>query len=52
VRSSGLWPERTSGQTTTQPDFGLLAHVSPIQWENVTLYGSYDIRRDLVDVRG
>lgn len=30
------------------PDFGLLAHVSPIQWDNVTLYGAYDLRRDLV----
>jgi hypothetical protein len=29
-------------------DLGLLAHVSPIQWDNVTLYGEYDIRRELV----
>ena len=33
------------------PDFDLLAHVSPIQWENVTLYGAYDVRRDLVQAR-
>ena len=30
------------------PDFGLLSRVSPIQWDNVTLYGAYDLRRDLV----
>ena len=29
-------------------DFDLLQHVSPVQWENVTLYGVYDIRRELV----
>ncbi len=33
------------------PDFALLAHVSPIQWDNVTLYGAYDVRRDLVEFR-
>jgi TnpA family transposase len=33
------------------PDFALLAHVSPIQWDNVTLYGAYDVRRDLVESR-
>ena len=33
------------------PDFALLEHVSPIQWDNVTLYGAYDVRRDLVDAR-
>ena len=33
------------------PDFDLLAHVSPIQWDNVTLYGAYDVRRDLVESR-
>lgn len=32
-------------------DLGLLAHVSPIQWDNVALYGEYDIRRDLVAAR-
>ncbi len=30
------------------PDFDLLAHVSPVRWENVTLYGAYDVRPDLV----
>ncbi|MEL6610505.1 MAG: Tn3 family transposase [Bacteroidota bacterium] len=33
------------------PDFGLLRHVSPVQWENVTLYGAYDVRPDLVRAR-
>lgn len=33
------------------PDFALLAHVSPIQWDNVTLYGAYNVRRDLVESR-
>ena len=33
------------------PDFVLLAHVSPIQWDNVTLYGAYNVRRDLVEPR-
>ena len=33
------------------PDFRLLAHVSPVQWDNVTLYGAYDLRRDLVRIR-
>ena len=26
-------------------------HVSPVQWENVTLYGVYDIRPELVRAR-
>ena len=30
------------------PDFGLLSRVSPVQWDNVTLYGAYDLRRELV----
>ena len=33
------------------PEFDLLTHVSPVQWENVTLYGAYDVRRDLVRPR-
>lgn len=33
------------------PDFELLAHVSPVQWDNVTLYGAYDVRPDLVRPR-
>lgn len=32
-------------------DFGLLAHISPIQWDNITLYGAYEIRRELVRLR-
>ena len=32
--------------------FDLLEHVSPVGWDNVTNYGEYEIRRDLVDVRG
>ena len=32
-------------------DLSLLAHISPIQWDNVALYGEYDIRRDLVAAR-
>jgi TnpA family transposase len=32
-------------------DLSLLAHISPIQWDNVALYGEYDIRRDLVTAR-
>lgn len=30
------------------PDFGLPAHVSPIQRDNATLYGAYDLRCELV----
>ena len=37
-----------AGDDPDAPDFGLLAHVSPIQWDNVTLYGAYDIRPELV----
>ena len=37
-----------AGDDPNAPDFGLLAHVSPIQWDNVTLYGAYDIRPELV----
>jgi TnpA family transposase len=33
------------------PDFELLSHVSPVQWENVTLYGAYDVRPELVRSR-
>ncbi|MEE8250767.1 MAG: Tn3 family transposase [Gemmatimonadales bacterium] len=32
--------------------FDLLEHVSPVSWDNVTLYGEYELRRELVDVRG
>ena len=32
-------------------DFGLLRHVSPVQWDNVALYGAYGIRRELVGAR-
>jgi hypothetical protein len=31
-------------------DFDMLAHVSPVQWDNITLYGAYNIRRELVVV--
>ena len=40
-----------AGDDSNAPDFGLLAHVSPVQWDNVTLYGAYDIRPELVRVR-
>ncbi|OZC01482.1 Tn3 family transposase [Rubricoccus marinus] len=33
------------------PDFEMLRHVSPVQWENVTLYGAYDVRPELVRAR-
>ena len=33
------------------PAFEMLAHVSPVQWENVTLYEAYDVRPDLVRSR-
>jgi hypothetical protein len=33
-----------AGGDPNAPDFGLLTHVSPIQWDNVTLYRAYDIR--------
>jgi TnpA family transposase len=29
-------------------DISLLAHVSPIEWSNVILYGEYKLNRDLV----
>ena len=41
-----------AGAGDEAPDLGLLRDVSRIQWENVALYGSYDIRRDLVKVSG
>ena len=28
--------------------FTLLAHISPIEWSNVILYGEYKLNRDLV----
>ncbi len=28
----------------------LLSHVSPIAWENVLLYGQYELKRELVSV--
>ncbi|MEM1044225.1 MAG: Tn3 family transposase [Bacteroidota bacterium] len=46
--------ERVVGEAADDPaapDFGLLAHVSPVQWENVTLYGAYDVRPELVRAR-
>ena len=35
----------------TDLDFDLLVHVSPVGWDNVTLYGEYDIRRELIELR-
>jgi Tn3 transposase DDE domain len=29
-------------------DISLLAHISPIEWSNVILYGEYKLNRDLV----
>jgi hypothetical protein len=29
-------------------DLSLLAHISPIEWSNVILYGEYKLNRDLV----
>ena len=29
-------------------DFDMLARISPVQWDNVTLYGSYDLRQEKV----
>jgi hypothetical protein len=29
-------------------DISLLAHISPIEWSNVVLYGEYKLNRDLV----
>ena len=29
-------------------DILLLAHISPIEWSNVILYGEYKLNRDLV----
>jgi hypothetical protein len=29
-------------------DISLLAHVSPIEWTNVILYGEYKLNKDLV----
>jgi Tn3 transposase DDE domain len=29
-------------------DISLLAHISPIAWSNVILYGEYKLNRDLV----
>jgi TnpA family transposase len=29
-------------------DISLLAHISPIEWTNVILYGEYELNRDLV----
>ena len=46
--------ERVVGEAADDPDapdFEMLRHVSPVQWENVTLYGAYDVRPDLVRVR-
>ena len=40
--------ERVVAEDDGDLDLGLLAHVSPIQWDNVTLYGEYDIRQELV----
>ncbi len=43
--------ERVLADDDAGLDLGLLAHVSPIQWDNVTLYGEYDIRPELVSAR-
>ena len=43
--------ERVLGEDDGGVDLTLLAHISPIQWDNVALYGEYDIRRDLVATR-
>ena len=42
-----------SGQNLTGDtvQYDLLEHVSPVGWDNITLYGEYELRRDLVDVR-
>ena len=29
-------------------EMSLLAHISPIEWSNVILYGEYKLNRDLV----
>lgn len=31
-------------------DVSLLEHISPIEWENVILYGEYVLNRDLIQV--
>ena len=33
-------------------DFSLLAHVSPIEWVNVVLYGEYVVDRNLISGSG
>ena len=48
-------PDRASGHDRQRDEtplaFDLLAHVCPVQWDNATLYGAYNIRRELVAVR-
>ncbi len=29
-------------------DLALLSHISPIAWDNIVLYGEYQLRRNLV----
>jgi hypothetical protein len=49
-----VWIEETvSGTKKLNPeeagvDLSLLAHVSPIEWSNVILYGEYKLNKDLV----
>ena len=43
--------ERVLGKIDPKDDgpFDLLAHISPISWDNVVLYGEYKLQPELVE---
>ena len=43
--------ERVRGEIDPEDDspVDLLAHISPISWDNVVLYGEYKLRPELVE---